>query len=577
MKRLLTLICILAISAGLYAQVPQAIRYQGLALDAGNNMLANRQLGIRLMIYRGSPWGLLEFVENHSVTTDAAGHYTLQIGKGSPWLNQLSDISWGDYNYYFRVDIDPNGGYNYNLVGVSQFLSVPFALCAANGVDTAQNPGEMLYHDSTGWNVIPAGSNGQVLVYNNGIPAWGGAQLPQVNSLSNPILGACGISFFTDKPLDGGSPITARGVCWSTTPNPTIANDTACFSENAAGVLYAHISTLVPGTHYYFKPFATNSTGTGYGAETDYALPDGVIGLTSAVTEIGSNFATSTVTIIDNGGDAPYECGLCYDTVPMPTLANFSDHFPGISQASCAITIGELSSGTLYYVRPYAKNCSGTSYGSEFTVTTSFFICGISSIYKEHKTSGMVSPVDKNVFYGTVTNIPGVPDKCWITSNLGADHVASSVDDATEASAGWYWQFGQKQGYKHDGITLTQATSWMDYIGDPINWQPANDPCTLELGSGWRLPTKIEWQNVDESGNWTNWSGPWNSGLKLHAAGRLSGSFNILLFDRGFSGNYWSSESNGSIMGWYIEFSGIISLLTVNFKTNGFTARCIRD
>ena len=60
--------------------------------------------------------------------------------------------------------------------------------------------------------------------------------------------------------------------------------------------------------------------------------------------------------------------------------------------------------------------------------------------------AGTVAPVDKTVTYGTVTNIPGETSKCWITSNLGADHQATAVNDATEASAGWYWQFNRHTG-----------------------------------------------------------------------------------------------------------------------------------
>ena len=71
---------------------------------------------------------------------------------------------------------------------------------------------------------------------------------------------------------------------------------------------------------------------------------------------------------------------------------------------------------------------------------------------------GVVAPVTKTTTYGTVTNIPGELTKCWITSNLGSDQQATAVNDATEASAGWYWQFNRKQGYKHDGSTRTPNT-----------------------------------------------------------------------------------------------------------------------
>ena len=69
--------------------------------------------------------------------------------------------------------------------------------------------------------------------------------------------------------------------------------------------------------------------------------------------------------------------------------------------------------------------------------------------------AGTVAPVTKTASYGTVlTSITGA-SKCWITQNLGADHQATSATDATEPSAGWYWQFNRLQGYKNDGVTLS--------------------------------------------------------------------------------------------------------------------------
>lgn len=85
------------------------------------------------------------------------------------------------------------------------------------------------------------------------------------------------------------------------------------------------------------------------------------------------------------------------------------------------------------------------------SVVVNAFLCG-NSITVSH-VAGTVAPVSKTTTYGTVTNIPGETTKCWITSNLGADHQATSMGDATEASGGWYWQFNRKQGYKNDGTT----------------------------------------------------------------------------------------------------------------------------
>jgi hypothetical protein len=198
-----------------------------------------------------------------------------------------------------------------------------------------------------------------------------------------------------------------------------------------------------------------------------------------------------------------------------------------------------------------------------------------------HYASGGVAPVDKTVTYGTVTNLPGESLKCWITSNLGADHQASAVDDNTEASAGWYWQFNRKQGYKHDGTTRTPATPWITSIDENLDWQSSNDPCALELGDEWRLPTITEWNNIDAGDNWLTYNDAWNSGLKLHAAGYLWWQSGPPLYERGISGFYWSSnQSLGSQLyqlGWFMHISSGESNTSGGwYKAHGFSVRCIR-
>jgi hypothetical protein len=130
------------------------------------------------------------------------------------------------------------------------------------------------------------------------------------------------------------------------------------------------------------------------------------------------------------------------------------------------------------------------------------------------------------------------------------------------------------QGYKHDGTTRTPNTPWITTINENSDWLPANDPCTLELGTGWRIPTSAEWTNADATGNWTNWNGPWNSALKMHAAGYLSdGSLSY----RGGYGSFWSSTQSSVTNGWFLFISSNASAMAGNSKAYGFSVRCVRD
>jgi hypothetical protein len=209
-----------------------------------------------------------------------------------------------------------------------------------------------------------------------------------------------------------------------------------------------------------------------------------------------------------------------------------------------------------------------------FELTASSPGCGNS--FSITHAAGEIAPTDKTVTYGTIlTNLTG-SEKCWITQNLGADHHATSATDGTEASAGWYWQFNRKQGYMHDGTMRTPNTSWIKPISENSDWISSNDPCALLLGTGWRLPTKSEWQTADATGGWYNYNGPYASALKLHNTGCLDFSTGMLNF-RGSWGFYWSGSQYDSNLGWYLVFYSDYCNISSNYKSYGYSIRCLKD
>ncbi len=227
--------------------------------------------------------------------------------------------------------------------------------------------------------------------------------------------------------------------------------------------------------------------------------------------------------------------------------------------------------GKLYIYVSAANQWKEVAYGAG-TLTPG--VCGL-TITKSH-VAGDVAPVNKTTTYATVSGVPGEPTKCWITKNLGADRQADSVSESEEAPAGWYWQFNRKQGYKHDDMTRTPNTAWITSISENSNWLAANDPCTIELGVGWRIPTNGEWHNVRVSGGWADWNGPWNSLLKLHAAGYLD-FLDGQLFERGSWGAYWSTTQQSDPFGWYLSFGSSYCANDMYEKALGYTLRCLRD
>lgn len=234
-----------------------------------------------------------------------------------------------------------------------------------------------------------------------------------------------------------------------------------------------------------------------------------------------------------------------------------------------------LSCQTSYTRYVWAYNSCGYSVPIILTKSTiNCWTCGNPFVI-EH-VAGNVAPVSKTVTYSTVSNVPGETSKCWITSNLGSTLQATASTDATEASAGWYWQYNHAQGYKHDGTVRTPNNTWLVDYTEYSDWIAANDPCNLELGAGWRIPTVAEWTNVDAAGSWTSYNSTYNSLLKIHAAGRLLNTDGSL-YGRGSQGGYWTgaqaSSSNGQVL--YIMASG--SSVSSYNKSMAFTLRCIRN
>jgi FlaG/FlaF family flagellin (archaellin) len=371
---------------------------------------------------------------------------------------------------------------------------------------------------------------------------------------------------------DGGSPITARGICWGGDPYPTTANShTTDGTEN--GIFISSLTALTPNTSYYVRAYAINSVGTSYADAISFTtLPILPTITTTSIKNITSTTAESGGIIASEGSSPVLNRGVCWSIGQNPTISD-SHTSNGSGNGTFVSSISGLIATTTYNLRAYATNSEGTAYGNQLSFSTGF-LCG--SIISKNHVIGSIVPVSKTVLYSSITNIPGETSKCWITSNLGADHQATGVNDATETSSGWYWQFNNKQGFKHDGTTRTPSITWISQISENSDWIASNDPCTIELGNGWRLPTSTEWTNVDASGGWTTLTGPYSSGLKLHAGGYLYNSDGSLS-GRGVYGNYWSGTQSNSTNAWNLNFSISNSSLSSITKPYGFSVRCLRD
>ena len=115
-----------------YAQAPQAIPYQAVARDNAGNLLANQNISLRFGIFPVPAGGTLIYQETHSVTTNAFGFFTVNVGQGTITSGTFSAINWGSGDKFLQVEMDAAGGSNYIDMGRTQMLSVPYALYAGN-------------------------------------------------------------------------------------------------------------------------------------------------------------------------------------------------------------------------------------------------------------------------------------------------------------------------------------------------------------------------------------------------------------------------------------------------------------
>jgi hypothetical protein len=164
--------------------------------------------------------------------------------------------------------------------------------------------------------------------------------------------------------------VSARGVCYSTSPNPTTANSTV-YGGTGTGAFVCNLTGLLGGNTYYVKAYATNSAGTAYGNQDVFATltPVAPTLITTAVTSITYNSAVSGGNTINDGGSPITAKGVCWDTLTGPTITS-SHTSDGTGSNNFISFLTGLLGGKTYHVRAYATNGVGTSYGNELTFPT---------------------------------------------------------------------------------------------------------------------------------------------------------------------------------------------------------------
>lgn len=409
----------------------------------------------------------------------------------------------------------------------------------------------------------------------------------------------CG-GYVTD---DGGVTVTARGVCWSTSQNPTIS-DSHTTDGSGMGSFTSNITGLIPTTTYYVRAYATNSVGTTYGNQLSFttieALP---VVTTSAVSDITATTATCGGNVTEVGAFAVSARGVCWSTSQNPTISD-SHTTDGSGLGSFTSSITGLTSSATYYVRAYATNSAGTAYGNQVSFT-------IPVVDAKSCTSAPVVTDHEGNVYATVQ----IGDQCWMRENLRTTTSPKTgtnlVNTAQKTNPSAAASYGSKVAHWYMNNPATYAP--MGY-GLLYNWcaamDTANSESYMELPTpsvpngnnnyfsvtvsgnhrgicpaGWHLPSYSEWNTLKTAaGNTQNnllvdgdvWStsATNTSGFTALPASMFISSYGT--FQSETMTAFWSC-TNGTDRAQQLYLTSGQVQLGLRDKYCGLSVRCLRD
>ena len=271
------------------------------------------------------------------------------------------------------------------------------------------------------------------------------------------------------------------------------------------------MSNLLPITTYYYRAYATNSIGTGYGITYTFTTVSNPQITTKIISEISRTFAISGGTISSDGGATITIKGVCWSTSPNPTINDNSTNDGTGEQKFFISFISGLLGTTTYYVKAYATNSFGTAYGQEEVFTTNTSL-EIGDSYQGGK-----------IAYILVSTDPGYD------ANTQHGLIAATSDQSSAIS----WGDGVS---KVTGATGTAIGTGLSNTNTIITSQEAT-ATTYAAGLA----------RAHNGGGYTDWYLPSKDELKkLYFARNAIGGF--------YDWHYWSSSEESGNFAWGFKF-----------------------
>ena len=337
----------------------------------------------------------------------------------------------------------------------------------------------------------------------------------------------------------------------------TLAQDITTFSDKTVS---GTNNILSHNTNYTYRVYSFNKVGKSiqYSNEVTIKTINVPTVSTNSITDLSGNAAKSLGVITSDGGSAITSRGFVWDTKGNPIITLTTKTTEGTGTGVFQSLISGLTVNTKYYIRAYATNLAGTSYGDELSFTTLSF-----------------------------NTVIGAKGRIWMDRNLGATQVAtSSTDDAAFGDL-YQWGRGADGHQKRTSATTTTlsstdvpangnfilvpypASDWRSPQNDNL-WQGVNgvnNPCP----SGFRLPTETEWNA--EIASWS--TSAFDSPLKLPMAGlrNITGA----LSNFGVIGYYWGSTVIGTNSVTIMLATSPTGRAGPSGRKAGYSCRCIKD